>query len=310
MLQLYYTSSLEKIGELYSKGDCYITDEVQFYEIQALKILGRYKEAIEKAEVLWEKVANRRVLFLLSECYFLNGEEHEAVATLKGGLKKGIRDVAVYQMLAEHESRIDIYEAARYAKKACMVANDEPRIMIWAMHFLYGIGHSETAHELFIKLQALDQADYFKQMTFKEASELLDAARKASEQKNELYNNCQVPYHVIIDSAGNISYSQYCQQLWKYNQDQVLWKQPLMVNFGGHRIERGRLEKSLGKTIALDFSTVVHLKHLGLWRKMQQCWDKIYLSGDIHRLIALEERNCRQIQPDVCLLYTSPSPRD
>ena len=106
-------SCLEKIGELYSKGDCYITDEVQFYEIQALKILGRYKEAIEKAEVLWEKVANRRVLFLLSECYFLNGEEHEAVATLKGGLKKGIRDVAVYQMLAEHESRIDIYEAAR-----------------------------------------------------------------------------------------------------------------------------------------------------------------------------------------------------
>lgn len=293
------TSCLEKIGELYSKGDCYITDEVQFYEIQALKILGRYKEAIEKAEVLWEKVANRRALFLLSECYFLNGEEHEAVATLKGGLKKGIRDVAVYQMLAEHESRIDIYEAARYAKKACMAANDEPRIMLWAMHFLYGIGHSETAHELFIKLQALDQADYVNQVTFKEASELLDAARKESERKNELYNNCQVPYHVIIDSARNISYLHYCQQLWRHNQEQVLWKQPLMVNFGGHRIERGRLEKSLGKTIALDFSTLVHLKHLGLWEKMQQCWDKIYLSGDIHRLIALEERNCRQIQPDV-----------
>ena len=290
---------LEKIEELYSKGDCYITDEVQFLEIQALKILGRFKEAIKKAEELWEKVANRRVLFLLTECYFLNGEEHEAVATLKAGLKKGIRDAAVYQMLAEHESRIDLYEATKYAKKACIASNDEPRIMLWAMHFLYEIGDSETAHELFIKLQALDQADYFNQMTFKEASELLDAAKKESERKNELYNKCQVPYHVIVDSARNISYSHYCQQLWRYNQEQTLWKQPLLVNFGGHQTERRRLEKSFGKTIALDFSTVVHLKHFGLWKEIQQCWDKIYLSGDIHRLIALEEKNCRQIQSDV-----------
>ena len=290
---------LEKIGELYGKGDCYITDEVQFYEIQALKILGRYKEAIEKAEVFWGKVANRRALFLLSECYLLNGEEYEAVAMLKSGLKKGIRDAAVYQMLAEHESRIDLYEAAKYAKKACMASNDEPRIMLWAMHFLYGIGHSETAHELFIKLQALDQADYFNQVTFKEASELLDAARKESERKNELYNKCQVPYHVIIDSANNVSYSHYCHQLWRYNQGQALWKQPLLVNFGGHQTERGHLEKSFGKIIALDFSTTVHLKHFGLWKEIQQCWDKIYLSGDIHRIIALEEKNCRQIQPDV-----------
>lgn len=290
---------LEKIEELYSKGDYYITNEVQFLEIQALKILGRFKKAIKKAEKLWEKVANRKVLFLLTECYFLNGEEHEAVAMLKAGLKKGIRDVAVYQMLAEYESRIDLYEAAKYAKKACMVSNDEPRIMLWAMYFLYGIGDSETAHELFIKLQALNQADYFNQMTFKEASEQLDAARKESERKNELYNKCQVPYHVIIDSANNVSYSHYCHQLWRYNKEQALWKQPLLVNFGGHQTERRHLEKSFGKTIALDFSTIVHLKHFGLWKEIQQCWDKIYLSGDIHRLIALEEKNCRQIQPDV-----------
>ena len=292
-------SCLNKIEELYSKGDFYITDEVRFFEIQALKILRRFKEAIEKAKVLWEKVANERVLFLLAECYFLNGEEHEAVAILKEGLKKGIRDVAVYQLLAEHESRLDLYEAARYAKKACIVANEEPKIMLWAMHFLYEIGYSDTAHELFIKLQALNQVDYFNQITFKEATELLDAARKESERKNELYNKCQVSYHVIIDSANNISYSHYCQQLWKYNKEETLWKQPLRMNFGGHQTERIHLEKSFGKTIALDFSTVVHLKHFELWKEIQQCWDKIYLSGNVHRLIALEEKNCRQIQPDV-----------
>ena len=294
------TACLEKIEELYRKGECYITDEVQFFEIQALKISGRFKEAIEKAEELWKKAANRSVLFLLSECYFQNGDEQEAVAALKNGLKKGIRDAAVYQMLAEHESRIDLYEAARYAKKACMAANDDPQIMLWAMHFLYGIGRSETAHKLLIKLITLDhQTDYFNKMTFKEVSELLDAARKENERKNELYNKCQVPYHLIIDSTNNISYSHCCQQSWRHNQKQALWKQPLLVNFGGHQTERHRLEKSFGKSIALDFSAAVHLKHLGLWEGIQKCWDKIYLSGDIHRLIALEEKNCRQIQPDI-----------
>ena len=293
---------LEKIEELSGKGVHYITDEIQFLEVQALKILGRFKEAIKKAEKLWEKVENRSVLFLLAECYFLNGEEQGTVTVLKEGLKKGIRDTKVYQMLAEHESRIDQYEAAKYAKKACIASNDEPQIVLWAIYFLYEIGHSEMAHELLIKLQAMDQMDlanYFNKMTFKEARELLDAARKENERKNELYNKCQAPYHVIIDSANNISYSHYCQQLWRYNQKQTIWKHPLLINFGGHQVERAYLEKAFGNNIALDFSTIVHLKHFGLWKEIQQHSNNIYLSGDIHRLIALEEKNCRQLQPDV-----------
>lgn len=40
-----------------------LTKEVMFYEVQVLKILRKYSEAIEKGENLWSKEVSPKVLF-------------------------------------------------------------------------------------------------------------------------------------------------------------------------------------------------------------------------------------------------------
>lgn len=277
----------------------YITDEILYLEAQALKILGRFREAIEKSEILWTKAPNQRTIFLLAECYFLVGEEQNTISTLKGGLQKGINSAAVYQMLAEHERRFDMHEAAKYAKKACIVSDDAPEVMFWAMNFLFQVGQSEKASELLIKLQAINQKNFFKPVTFKEAREWMERAEQEGEQRFDYYKNCQIPYHIFIDASGKVSYSLYCHRLWNYNREQNVKKQPLFTTFGGHRAQRDILEKSFGNTIVFDFSTLIHMKHLDILTEVQSSWEYIYLSGNINSLIAREQKNCLPIQPDV-----------
>lgn len=166
---------LKEIDVLYKAGKLeYVTNEVLYLEAQALKILGRFREAIEKSDKLWEEAPNERTLFLLAECYFLMGEEQNAISTLKGGLQRGVKSVAVYQRLAEHERRFDAHEAAKYAKKACIVSDDALEIMLWAMNFLFQIGESEEGNKLLVKLRAINQTDFFRQVTFREAKEWME----------------------------------------------------------------------------------------------------------------------------------------
>lgn len=109
---------MNKVCEIRNSGqeEC-LTKEVLFYEIQALKILGKYNEAIEKGEDLWSKEVSPQVLFLLAECYYLNVQEQEAIYTLRDGIKKGIRNVQVYQMYAEYTKRSSTAECEKYVKK-------------------------------------------------------------------------------------------------------------------------------------------------------------------------------------------------
>lgn len=291
---------LKEIDALYKAGKMeYVTDEVLYLEAQALKILGRFREAIEKSDELWERSPNQRTLFLLAECYFLVGEEQNAISTLKAGLKNGIKGVPVYQVLAEHERRFDVHEAAKHARRACIVSNDAPEVMLWAMNFLFQIGESEKANELLVKLRAVNQADFFRQVTFREAKEWMDKVEEENKQNFDSYKKCQFPYHVLIDSLGSASYTLYCHRLWNFNQKQVVKKQPLFAAFGGHRVEKDILEKSFGSSIAFDFSTLIHLKHLDILEEAQSCWKCIYLSGNTNRLIAHEQNICLPSQPDV-----------
>lgn len=291
---------LDMINNLYNSGEieC-ITHEVLFYEIQALKILGRYNDAIEKAQKLWDKVTNQKVLFIIAECYFLDGQEQNTIGILKDGLRKGIKAVEVYQMLAEYERHLDVNEAAKYVNKACIKSNNDPKIMMWAMQFLFAIGKSQKANELFVKLQSINQSDYFRTMTFKEVREWLDCLHQENEHKYDLYRNCQISYHLLIDSMSTSSYTLYCYRLWKYNQEQQVKKQPLLVNYGGHKANKEFLYNSFEKCAVLDFSSLVHLKHLDLLDEIQKCWKAIYVPGNIIRLIDFEQKNCTSNQPDI-----------
>ncbi|OLA75373.1 MAG: hypothetical protein BHW45_04460 [Roseburia sp. CAG:197_41_10] len=274
---------LNKVCEIRNSGqeEC-LTKEVLFYEVQALKILGKYSEAIEKGEDLWSREVSSQVLFLLAECYYLNVQEQEAICTLRDGIKKGIRNVEVYQKYAEYTKRSRPAECEKYIKKALIHSDNDPNVMLWAMTLLYSIGKSDAASELLVKLQALDKADCFKTLTFKEVMELLDKTEEESKKRYEMYTKCEFPYHMFFDCSGNSSYTLYCQQLWSNNINNSVRKQLLLTSFGGHSASIEEIKKTLGQAITVDFSSLIHMKHFEILDDIRSCWNKIIISGNIN----------------------------
>lgn len=291
---------LNKVCEIRNSGqeEC-LTKEVLFYEVQALKILGKYSEAIEKGEDLWSREVSSQVLFLLAECYYLNVQEQEAICTLRDGIKKGIRNVEVYQKYAEYTKRSRPAECEKYIKKALIHSDNDPNVMLWAMTLLYSIGKSDAASELLVKLQALDKADCFKTLTFKEVMELLDKTEEESKKRYEMYTKCEFPYHMFFDCSGNSSYTLYCQQLWSNNINNSVRKQLLLTSFGGHSASIEEIKKTLGQAITVDFSSLIHMKHFEILDDIRSCWNKIIISGNISNIIAVEQNKCSPIQPDM-----------
>ncbi len=291
---------LDKICNIRNLGEeeC-LTNEVLFYEVQALKISGRFDEAITKGNILWHEINSKQVLFLLAECYFLNIQDQEAIYILRDGISKGIKSVEVYQLLAEYNRRVNIKEVEKYVQKACIVSDNDPHIMMWAMQLLYSIGKSEKASEIMVKLQTMDQANCFRAISFKEAKDWIDQVQKENEKQYNMYMKCQFPYHVFIDNAGTASYALFCTQLWESNIESDVRKQLLYINFGGHKAESEILRDSLDNSAILDFSSLVHLKHFDLLNDIQKCWKKIYISGNINNIFVSEQNNCLPNQPDM-----------
>lgn len=290
---------LNKICEFRKSGhEEYLTNEVLFYEIQALKLLGKYNEAIEKGEALWDKEVSPKILLLLAECYYLNVQEQEAVHILKDGIKKGIKDVEVYQMYAEYSKRINTREAVKYVKETLIQSKNDPPIMMWAMNFLYSIGESDSASELFVKLRTLDKVNNFRSLTFKEVKEWIDEVEKENEKRLELYMKCKFPYHVFFDCSGTASYTLYCHQLWNSNGNYRVRKQLLLTSFGGRDVSNDELEKSLGQNLIVDFSSLIHMKHFEILDDINECWNQMIISGNISNIITIEQNKCLPNQPD------------
>lgn len=290
---------LAEIQKLREDGkEEYITDEVRFWEAQALKLLGRLEEAIPIAEELWENTTKQSVLILLAECYFLNGAEQDMIDILKEGTRKGFRTAPIYQMLAEHERYYSVREAIKHAKKACDVSDHAQEVLLWAMHFFYEIGESDTANEILVKLRNMNQLSCFRMVSFKEVKKIMEEAKEREQELFDQYRNVTIPYHLYVDARNNASYALMCMQRWNENRNKKK-KFPVYMSFGGHSMMENNLENYYGKDIVMDFSSLFQIQHLGFWEEMKQCWKHVYISCDINRVLAFERRNCSSNQPDV-----------
>ena len=281
-----------------NQDEC-LTNEVLFYEVQSLELLGKYDEAIEKGNILRNRETNYKILILLSECYYLNMQEEQARFVLWSGIENGIQNVEIYQLYAEYNKDYNNVIAEEYINEALIYSNYDADVMKWAMNFLYSIGKSDKASELLFELKSFGKIEGMREISFKEAKELIEQVNKASKERYEKYNRCQMPYHLYIDQSKNSSYTLLNYQLWDRNTTNCHNKQPILTNYGGHNVNLHEMKKTLGKIITIDFSSLIHLKHFELLDEIKYCWNKIIISGNFRRIIALEQNLCSPIQPDV-----------
>lgn len=270
-----------------------------FYEVQSLELLGKYDEAIEKGNILRNRETNYKILILLSECYYLNMQEEQARFVLWSGIENGIQNVEIYQLYAEYNKDYNNVIAEEYINEALIYSNYDADVMKWAMNFLYSIGKSDKASELLFELKSFGKIEGMREISFKEAKELIEQVNKASKERYEKYNRCQMPYHLYIDQSKNSSYTLLNYQLWDRNTTNCHNKQPILTNYGGHNVNLHEMKKTLGKIITIDFSSLIHLKHFELLDEIKYCWNKIIISGNFRRIIALEQNLCSPIQSDV-----------
>lgn len=170
-----------------------------FYEVQSLELLGKYDEAIEKGNILRNRETNYKILILLSECYYLNMQEEQARFVLWSGIENGIQNVEIYQLYAEYNKDYNNVIAEEYINEALIYSNYDADVMKWAMNFLYSIGKSDKASELLFELKSFGKIEGMREISFKEAKELIEQVNKASKERYEKYNRCQMPYHLYID---------------------------------------------------------------------------------------------------------------
>lgn len=257
-----------------------------FYEVQSLELLGKYDEAIEKGNILRNRETNYKILILLSECYYLNMQEEQARFVLWSGIENGIQNVEIYQLYAEYNKDYNNVIAEEYINEALIYSNYDADVMKWAMNFLYSIGKSDKASELLFELKSFGKIEGMREISFKEAKELIEQVNKASKERYEKYNRCQMPYHLYIDQSKNSSYTLLNYQLWDRNTTNCHNKQPILTNYGGHNVNLHEMKKTLGKIITIDFSSLIHLKHFELLDEIKYCWNKIIISGNFRRIIA------------------------
>ena len=140
-----------------NQDEC-LTNEVLFYEVQSLELLGKYDEAIEKGNILRNRETNYKILILLSECYYLNMQEEQARFVLWSGIENGIQNVEIYQLYAEYNKDYNNVIAEEYINEALIYSNYDADVMKWAMNFLYSIGKSDKASELLFELKSFGKS--------------------------------------------------------------------------------------------------------------------------------------------------------
>lgn len=279
-----------------------LNNEIRFYKAQALKIGRRYSYAISEAEQLWLNYKSEHILLLLAECYFLGGQEEDAISKLKEGISQGIREPKIYIMLAEHLKVKATKEAKKYAQKAYVVSNESKKVMTWCISFLFQIGESAEAGVMLSKYRMntdIEEDEYFKAVPIKEALKIFEAAKKESLERFELYSSCKIPYHIYIDVQNTASYATLFWNIWRYNSDDKYEKASLYSIFGGHHISPPILKDNINEQLILDYSACILFHEIGLLKYLGETMSKLWVSGNIFTTI-LNEKLCAHLsQPDL-----------
>lgn len=295
LMQHKVAECIEEISAIEENTD--IGPELQFYKVQALKLNYQYEKAISEGKKLWDKSKGEGILLLLSECYFLSGQESDAVSCLKEGSRNGISTVNVYRRMAEILSIDSPREVKKYVKKACIAGDNSEEIMSWAIQMLFQVGESAEASEMlsvYMMKNCQAQKRTFKQCSVKEALQIIEDGRRRQEKLIEMYLNCEIPYHIMIDSQMNASFAVLFHRNWEKNNF-------LYMMYGGRYWQEEKAISYNQKGIVLDYSSCVFLYELGLLRDVAEAFGRIWLDGNIFRVIACERHFAQMQQPDLVL---------
>lgn len=278
-------------------------NEVVFYKIQILKVCGKYEEAIELIEKLWDKVKTESVLILMAEILYLDGQEDEMILRLKNGASVGIRTPRVYVMLAENLKGKNNRDAKRFAKKAYLVSNQDKKIMFWCINILFDLGESAEASELLqkIRIEEIQSGENDIQtvrlVTAKEARKFMEQAREEQLNKYNAYEECQIPYHVFFDKQIKISFAEIFLYAWENNKE--LQFSPIYSVFGSRYLSRTNIEENINKEIILDYSTILLMTKLQVIEQVFEYFDKIWVAGNLFAIISQESSKALVNQPDL-----------
>ena len=274
-------------------------EEIQYYKAQILKAWGNYEAALQVAAKLWEKVKSENVLILNAEILYLDGQNAAMISVLKNGVTEGIRTPKVYVMLADNMKEFDKRQAKKYAKKAYDVSNNDKKVMLWCIHFLFDLGESTEAGELLRKLrieEAQAEGINIQIMTGREIRETLDKAREEINRTYEAYGNAEIPYLFLLQTRSNQAYADRLYYSMMNNND--LQTSPIYTIYGGNQLSIESLE-TIPREIILDYSSILLMHRLQILDLVVDAYDKVWVAGNLFVVINQEIDKTRYKQPDI-----------
>ena len=293
-----------KLSECFEKIEQYEkcfkeNEEIEYYKAQILKAWGNYEAALQVVAKLWEKVKSENILILNAEILYLDGQNTAMISVLKNGVTEGIRTPKVYAMLADNMKEFDKRQAKKYAKKAYDVSNNDKKVMLWCIHFLFNLGESTEAGELFRKLrieEAQAEGINIRVVTGREIRELLNKTQEEFKKTYEAYENAEIPYLLFLQTQTNRAYADF---LYEYIRDNnALQYSPIYTVYGGKQLSIESLEK-FRKEIILDYSSILLMYRLQILDQVAKYYDNIWVASNLFVIINQEIDKTRYKQADI-----------
>ncbi|WP_139129271.1 tetratricopeptide repeat protein, partial [Paenibacillus nuruki] len=290
-----YQTCLKLLDKMENIADQKISKEISFFKLDILVYSGQWLKAINLADSLWIQYMDVELLLKRSIIYSNSGDILRSIVALKDGIDKRITSADLYIYLSQLLLQINPSDAFKYAKEGYDIYNTEE-----LYRNLIGIGFKtnldQETNQLLIDYQTKFPTNkYFKKINISEFSEMVDEHRKNQEQNNSMYEDGDLPIHILLESS-NIRFASNFLETWDVNvNSNKIFKNNLYLLYGGKQNNASNLNEY--DSIVLDYTACLTIFSLDLFNAITVAFENVLISPYLINCIQDEIRELTIKQP-------------
>lgn len=272
--------------------------ELKFAKAWALFYLGRLEESKIIADSLFSEQADERSSGLKLNIALFSGCWEEIGGIIQGELNRSQTHSADHLLQMAHlVSHIDSDLSLALLQKAVSVSAEDVKVLTNASILSVQLGRDEIGFSWFYKAANLSGPEGpIKAYKLPEIKEMLLEERERSESIQEKLRSGQIPWHIFCQFS-RMPLSRPLVAMVKRNFDEldIRKKTLLPIRHGGKR----ELDLTDVHTIAIDITSLMLAECFGIFEKVFESFDTIFIGWETMSILMEEERSVRFHQPSL-----------
>ncbi len=273
-------------------------DDYYSRRMSASCALGKYQDAFDASEPLWNNRPNERLLESRAHLQILLGDVPHALDMLKQGVAQGFETPRILINIARYSLIQDREEAFNWAKRAVERFPDDPQVRANAMHIGFNAGHGDWATlQMGVLTQEFPDSGLYQQVDTPEMLKWIQARQEQSAANWRSFVEGALSFHHWVDSKQWALGAEFYWR-WHFNKKHLLGEGvPLPMCFGG-RSASTCLTEWTGRSLVMDYTACLTAHLLHLFPILEKAFDEILVAPSLFAIIEAEILRLSQTQPD------------